>query len=121
MSLNSKNTFRVCKLLKPPKLAWLPGNGPAPPGHVNYLQKIEEINRCIHDLNISNGHFDVIGFGSEGIRKSRKRDADGKCMLMHKISSWREKDLGPEHCLHLNDRGRTNMMKKLLRYIIANF
>ena len=119
-SLNNANTFRVCKLLKPPMLAWLPGNGPPPPGFVNHLERIEEINQYICDLNASNGHFSVIGFGSEGIRKSRKRGADGRQLLMHKFSSWREQSRGPEHCLHLNDNCRTIMMKKLLRYLIAN-
>ena len=121
LNLNPDNTFRVCKLLKPPKLAWLPGNGNPPTStYVNYLDKIEEMNKTIHKINIYNGHSNVIGFGSEGIRASRKKDGSGKKMLMHIFSSWREHRDGREKCLHIADKGRVNMMKKLLRYIYAN-
>lgn len=119
--LNDKNSFRVCKLLKPPKLVWLPGNVGSPPrNHVNYLNKIEEINSFIDGLNSTNGHPDMIGFGSEGIRKSRKRDESGQQLLMHKLSSWREHARGPAHCLHINDEGRLNMLKRLVRYMMNN-
>ena len=121
LNLNSENTFRVCKMLKPPKLAWLPGNGKPPtPHYVNYLDKIENMNDIIQKINLYNGHTNVIGFGSEGIRSSRSKDASGKKMKMHIFSSWREHRSGREKCLHIADKGRVSMLKRLLRYIYAN-
>ena len=109
--LNPGNTLRVCKLLRPPKLCWLPGNGPIPnPGYVNYLTKIQDINTRIDKYNEERGHGKVIGFACDGCRAKR-----GK--LGHKFSDWREVQTGPEACLHLNNEKRFRMYVKLERFI----
>ena len=119
MSANGENTFRVCKLLRPPMLAWFESSGDPPTsGYINYLDRINQYNQIIDELNESNGFKKVVGFQMEGCRGGRKRRGPGgKPVIQHCFNAWREVSRGVEHCLHLNDAKRSRMMSHLMNYI----
>ena len=112
-------TFRICKLLRPPKYAWFQGTPPTP-DYVNYLDRINAYNDIIGEFNWENGFDNVIGFSHEGCRGGRKRRPGGRSQPQHQFSSWREVSQGHEHCLHLNDQSRAVMFRKLCTYIKHN-
>ena len=114
MDNNSSSTIRVCKLMRPPSLAWFAGNGPTPSaGYTNYLDKINIINGQIDHFNRLNSIDQVIGFSNEGCRAGKKRYRQGEPAISHELSKWREVDQGAERCLHLNERERAKMTKNL--------
>ena len=105
-------------MLRPPSLAWFPGNGPPPSeGYTNYLDKINLLNNQIDHFNRLNGIDQVIGFSNDGCRAGRKRYRHGEPSISHMLHQWREVDQGPERCLHLREKERVNMTRKLARYI----
>lgn len=116
---NPDNTFRICKLLRPPKYAWFQGTPPTP-DYDNYLDRINAYNDIIGEFNWENGFDNVIGFSHEGCRGGRKRRSGGRSQPQHQFSSWREVSQGHEHCLHLNDQSRAVMFRKLCTYIKHN-
>ena len=118
MSANENNTFRVCKLLRPPKLAWFEASGDPPTStYINYLGRINDYNIIIDEFNESNGFERVIGFHLEGCRGGRKRRGPGgQPGVQHCFTAWRE----VRHCLHLNDVKRSTMIGHLMKYIFYN-
>ena len=51
MSANENNTFRVCKLLRPPKLAWFEASGDPPTStYINYLGRTNNYNIIIDEF-----------------------------------------------------------------------
>ena len=111
MSQNSENSFRICKLLRPPMFAWFKSNGEYPtPRYVNLLDRINEINSEIDRLNNLNGHMNVIGFQNDGCRAGNKK-------TRHRFEVWREINMGKQYCLHLKEEERAQMFKRLCRYI----
>ena len=122
MTANDNNTFRVCKLLRPPKLAWFEASGDPPTStYINYLGRINAYNNIIDEFNESNGFERVIGFHLEGCRGGRKRRGPGgQPGFQHCFNAWREVRQGAEHCLHLNDVKRSTMMGHLMKYIFYN-
>ena len=116
--MNRSSSIRICKLMRPSKLAWLTGNGPFPTqGYINYLERINEVNAKIDDFNESNGFKNVLGFSLEGMRAGKKRRRNGTTVLSHMWSAWREVEQGHQFCLHLKEEKRIGMMRKLVRYI----
>ena len=60
ISNNPTSTFRLCRLMRPPKLAWFERNGAYPTtGNVNHIDKINEINALIDSFNLQKGHTHV--------------------------------------------------------------
>ena len=117
---NPSNTFRICKMLRPPAKVWLPRNGPLPPNYINYIEEFNELNRIIDKQNLMNVSSPVIGFNNEGCRTSRKRkreDGTTSGELSHIFSQWREFPQGKHRGYHLNDQNRVLMLKRLLKYI----
>lgn len=109
--VNRDSSFRICKLLRPPSLAWFPGDGEPPtPTYINYLTRINNYNQMIDEFNLKNGNQGVVGFHLEGCRGGGGR-------VRHNFNAWREVRMGRERCLHLSEPKRTSMFKKLARYI----
>ena len=117
---NSENSFRVCKMLRPPAKAWFQRNGPLPPNYTNNLEHINSLNEVIAKQNLMNVSGPVIGFNNEGCRMSRKRKRSNGTVsseISHLFSAWREYSQG-KHCgYHLNDKNRVLMLKRLCNYI----
>jgi hypothetical protein len=112
---NQSSTLRVCRMITPPAKAWFPSNGPLPlTNYVNHMTMINSINDMITNINQLNSHDWVIGFSREGCRSVSR---GGERKTSHNFGAWREIALGKHKCLHLNDRHRSNMMRKLLNYI----
>ena len=115
---NDSSTMRICKLMRPPSLAWFPANGPQPDlPYTNHLDKINLINSQIDHFNRLNSIDQVIGFSNEGCRAGKKRHRGGAPAISHVLHQWREADQGMASCLHLRDKERANMTRKLARYI----
>lgn len=109
--VNRDSSFRVCKLMRPPSLAWFPGNKEPPtPSYINYITRLNNYNQEIDEFNVENGNLGVVGFHLEGCR-------GGGGVVRHNYKAWREVRLGREKCLHLAEPKRVNMFKKLTRYI----
>ena len=88
--LNRLNTFRICKLLRPPMFAWFKNNGEVPnANYVNLLDKINDINQEIDRLNHKNGFLNVIGFQNNGCRACNKK-------TRHRFEVWREINMGKQ-------------------------
>ena len=80
ISNNPTRTFRLCRLMRPPKMPRFERNGAYPTtGYVNlHIDKINEINAIIDSFNIQNGHTHVPGFQLEGCRAGGSiRNAEG--------------------------------------------
>lgn len=117
---NKSNTFRICKMLRPPAKVWFPRNGALPSNYTNHIDHINQLNKIIDIQNMMNVDSQVIGFNNEGCRTSRKRTRDNdekKGELSHIFSAWREYPSG-KHCgYHLNDHNQVLMMKRLYKFI----
>ena len=120
LTRNPRSTIRVCKLMRPPKLCWLAGDGQAPSNFVDYTEKINQINQKITDFNESGGLKNVVGFSLEGIRAGKKRWRNGEPALSHVWGAWREREQGRDSCLHLAETRRVAVMKRLIRYVTTN-
>jgi len=120
---NNKNTFVFTGLLRPPKYAWFPANGPEPPGYTNHLNKINEINSTLDIFNQFKFHAmqTTIGFQTEGTRSRPKRNSEGIMVphIQHQLSAWREAP-NITHCLHLTDVKRANMLNRIIKFIMHN-
>ena len=114
LSDNPSSTLRVCRLLRPPRLACFEANGPEPEGYVNRLERLNRYNWEINIFNEGNGHQQVVGFHTEGMRTTRTATGTRP---RHHFNAWREVRDGREMCLHLNEKHRVSMFLKLLRYI----
>lgn len=121
---NKSNTFTMARLMRPPKYAWFPNNGPEPKPHygkyINHLEKINDLNSLIDKLNKPNGHTGTLGFQNEGTRGHTKRDAEGNRITTyrHMFNQWREDR--PELMLHLTEEKRAAMFMKLVKFIEMN-
>ena len=83
MSANENNTFRVCKLLRPPKLAWCEASGDPPTStYINYLGRINDYNIIIDEFNESNWFERVIGFHLEGRQKEEGPRGSARCSAL---------------------------------------
>ena len=80
------NSFAVASLLYPPRLSWFPDNGPTPSFLTNYLEKIDWLNREIHDLNLSNSVPEYPRFHTYGVRtdNTARHDRYGYLHQTHK-------------------------------------
>lgn len=105
------NTLRVCRLPRPPRLAWFSGDGPEPDNYTNYLNRINEINQRIDEFNFTEGE-ETIGFQLSGCR-------GGQRGISHVWCQWREIEQGKKHCLHLSDKKRVDMFRTLARHIMT--
>ena len=119
------NTVAVSTLMYPPKLAWFTDNGPVPyPGYVNHIDKIDWLNREIHELNLSNGVDNYVGLHTYGVRKDSKIFTDRygqqhtRSERRHRYEHWRESVRG--NMLHLRDDRRFKMGIAINNYFIHN-
>ena len=101
----------VCRLPRPPRLAWFSGDGPEPDNYTNYLNRINEINQRIDEFNFTEGE-ETIGFQLSGCR-------GGQRGISHVWCQWREIEQGKKHCLHLSDKKRVDMFRTLARHIMT--
>ena len=110
---NGTNSFTFAEMLRPPKYAWFPQNGPEPVGYINHLEKIDNVNEIIRMLNRAH----KLSFATRGMRTRKKRDNQGNQINLpeHKFTDWREPI--PAQCLHLNETGRANMFNSIIKFI----
>ena len=97
MKQNPLNTFRIAELLRPPMFAWFPKDGEPPSReYVNYLDKIDNINKRLKLFNEDGGVTGMIGFSNEGCRSVRCRQKDGSMdnIKQHVFKDWRECERG---------------------------
>ena len=74
MKQNPLNTFRIAELLRPPMFAWFPKDGEPPSRkYVNYLNKIDKINKKLKLFNEDGGVTGMIGFSNKECRSVRCR------------------------------------------------
>ena len=101
MGSNKENTFRVYRLLRPPKLACFEGNGEFPTTeYVNHLERINKYNGIIDIFNHNNELSRVVGFQLEGCRGGQKRRrGGGQSGVQHCFNSRREVGKGRGNCL----------------------
>ena len=119
------NTVAVSTLMYPPQLAWFSDNGPVPyPGYVNHIEKIDWLNKEIHELNMSNNVDNYVGLHTYGVRKDTKvvTDMHGqqhtRSIRRHRYEHWRESVR--ENMLHLRDDRRFKMGTAINNYFIHN-
>jgi hypothetical protein len=112
---NPTSSLRICRMLTPPAKGWFPANGPLPlTNYTNYLSMITEVNEMFTNINQLNAHDWVIGFTTEGCRSIAR---GGERRISHNFGAWREISQGKHRCMHLNDRHRVIMLRKLIRFI----
>ena len=119
------NTVAICSLTYPPKLAWLPDNGPVPhDGYVNNWDKISWINSEIELLNLAyNCHYPP-RFHTYGIRSTTRRRVDmyGHATFTpiksHRWEHWSETN--PVDMLHLSNERRFKMASAINNYFRIN-
>ena len=115
---NPTSTLRVCRMLTPPAKGWFPANGPLPlTNYTNHLNMITEVNNMICNINQLNAHDWVIGFTTEGCRSTIR---GGVRKVSHNFGAWREISQGKHRCMHLNERHRVIMFRKLLQFITSH-
>ena len=87
---NLENSFTFCELIRPPKYVRFPYAGVMPENFVNYLHKINSINRVIKTFNNATSKINSLSFASRGTRsKGTKRDSEGNLVYTsHKLSDW---------------------------------
>ena len=119
------NTVAISTFMFPPQLAWFADNGQYPyPGYINQKEKIDWLNREIHDLNLSNNVLNYVGLHTYGVRKDTKTSYNryGQEVITsyrrHRYEHWREADKG--NMLHLRDDRRFKMGSALNNYFIHN-
>ena len=122
---DNPNTVAISTFMLPPQLAWFADNGPYPyPGYINQKEKIDWLNREIHDLNLGNNVVNYVGLHTYGVRKDTKTSYDryGQTVITstrrHRYEHWRETDKG--NMLHLRDDRRFKMGTALNNYFIHN-
>ena len=99
--------IKFSHMIRPPMLAWLNGNGVKPNDLVDFSEKIRLMNQAIDEVNemTNDDIFNPVSFVNMGRRITK----NGK--EQHKWSDWREKS--KNKMLHLNDKGRHNMLARL--------
>ena len=117
-ALNKENTVAIATLMLPPKLAWLPDDGPQPYRYTNILEKIEWLNKKIHDINKKNNVPYYPGFHFYGTRKNTTTyiDSDGKLKKKetrtHRWEHWEQ--LERRNMLYLRSHRRFKMGKAII-------
>ena len=119
------NSIAVSTLMYPPRLAWLPANGPFPyEGYKNNWEKIDSINEQIKVLNNAYSSRNPPQFHTYGLRTSTRTNTDryGQVSSMsvksHRWEHWREPN--PAEMLHLNNERRFKMATAINNYFRFN-
>ena len=123
---NHENKLIIARLLRPPKLAWFEKNGPEPTfggfrKYTNYIEKINNLNGYIDEMNSTYTLKYTLGFQTEGIRTLTKLDTEGKKTKhsQHQFTAWREYP-NKHLCLHLNEDKRAALFMKTANFIKNN-
>ena len=104
----SPNELVVATLLNPPKLTWFPDTGPSPPGHVNRLDEIRQINDWILEFNREHGH-NTPRFHRFGVKVGRRFvNGEQVPLHVHQLRRWRQSEAVGD-MVHLNDYWRTRL------------
>ena len=105
---SSHNELVVATFLNPPKLTWFPDTGPPPPGHVNRLEEIRQLNDWIVEFNTGYGKY-TPRFHRFGVKTGRKFvNGVPVPMHVHQLRKWRQSEpIGD--MVHLNDYWRTRL------------
>ena len=104
----AQNELVVATILNPPKLTWFSDTGPPPPGHINRLEEVSQINQWIVEFNL--------GYGNPTPRLHRfwvkcgRKFVNGKSVPMHvhQLKRWRQSEAVGD-MVHLNDYWRTRL------------
>ena len=78
---SAQNELVVATILNPPKFTWFKDTGPPPPGHINRLEEVSQINQWIVKLNM--------GYGNPTLRFHRfgAKFVNGKSVHLHHFES----------------------------------
>ena len=110
-----KNSFAVSTLIYPPRLSWFPDNGPPPSYLNNYLEKINWLNKEIHQLNIANCVPDYPRFHTYGVRTDNTSQDRKKS---HRWGHWEEQTRACK--LHLKQERIYKMGEAINKYFALN-
>ena len=112
---NVKNELVVATLLNPPKLTWFTDNGPPPPGYINRLEELRQINNWIIELNQSYGKA-TPRFHRFGVRTGRKYvNGESVPMHVHQFKRWRQSEPISD-MVHLNDTWRIRLGRAVVKF-----
>ena len=116
---HSENEFVVATIPNPPKLAWFPGNGELPQGHVNLLPELKELNAWIIYFNEQKGKI-TPRFHRLGIKNGSRRNAEGKRerILCHLFGHW-SPDVPKSQRLYLGEEMRVRMGVQATRHFMG--
>ena len=121
-TMNQENTVAIATLMYPPKLAWLPDDGPEPYRYNNIYEKINWLNKEIHEINKKNNVPFYPGFHFYGTRKKTTtyRDTDGnekrKETRSHRWEHWEQ--LERRNMMYLRSDRRFKMGKAINNYLL---
>ena len=116
------NTVAIATLMYPPQLAWFHDNGPEPANYVNEKEKIDWLNKQIHELNLKNSCPFYPRFHTYGVRTSSRTFTDRYgnkhvySVKYHRWEHWREEDRA--NMLHLRNDRRFKMGQAVNNYFI---
>ena len=115
------NQFSVATLLNPPKMCWLPDNGPVPAGHSDRSDDITLINDWIDAFNSLSQRQCVPRFNTWGTRTtSRMVNGVEREFKTHRWNEWRSSEPRND-MLHLSDKMRVKMGRHVIRYFEGEF
>ena len=110
------NQFTVATMLNPPKMVWLPDDGPIPHGHIDYSDVLSELNSWIDKFNAENNQRCVPRFHTWGTRTTTRMIGGVKQVVKaHRWNEWRQSE--PRHdMLHMTDKMRVKMGRQVVRF-----
>ena len=108
-----KHTLAFIEMLRPPMFVWFPSDGEAPPDHQDYAIEVDDLNEEIRYINQLYAKCrNPISFrndGRRGLSNSREQ---------HMWSRWREDTKAD--MLHIADKNRPSMVKRIEKYFELN-